>query len=109
MLSVDNFRIVFAHLSCIRNFIAQFVEGIHDDFKGFTLVMALQVFNVFKNKDGRFFCADNTRHIEEKRSLSLTFETMRAPERVFLAYARKAERLTGGNLLEVHHDPAHAH
>ncbi len=42
--------------------------------KGFTLVMALQVFNVFKNKDGRFFCADNTRHIEEKRSLSLTFE-----------------------------------
>ncbi|SLS11623.1 Uncharacterised protein [Klebsiella pneumoniae] len=64
MLSVDNFRIVFAHLSCIRNFIAQFVEGIHDDFKGFTLVMALQVFNVFKNKDGRFFCADNTRHID---------------------------------------------
>ncbi|MDJ1235257.1 hypothetical protein E8D79_20975, partial [Escherichia coli] len=26
---------------------------------------------------------------------SATFETMRAPERVFLAYARKAERLTG--------------
>ena len=69
--------------------------------------MALQVLTFSRTKMAGF-CADNTRHIEEKRSLSLTFETMRAPERVFLAYARKAKRLTG-NLLEVHHDPAHAH
>ncbi|CAI6330778.1 hypothetical protein MFOOBP_25470 [Escherichia coli] len=28
LFSVDNFRIVFAHLSCIRNSCAKFVEGI---------------------------------------------------------------------------------
>ena len=77
MLSVDDFRIAFAHVSRIRHFITQLVQSLHNDFKGFTLVMALQVFDVFQHKDSRLFGTDNARDIKEKRSLRFTFKTVR--------------------------------
>ncbi len=81
MFSVNNFRIAFAHVRCIRHFITQLVQGFHDDFKGFTLVMALQVFDVFQNKDSRLLGADNARDIKRKAFPALHIRN-RAPGRV---------------------------
>ncbi len=49
----------FCHLSSIRNFIAKFVEGIHDDFKGFYPCREIfQVLTFFKEQKMAGFCAD---------------------------------------------------
>ncbi|CAM8512140.1 Uncharacterised protein [Shigella sonnei] len=77
MLPIDNLWIVFSHFCSIGNFVAQLVKGLHNDFESFTLIMALQIFDIFQHKNCRFFCSYNTCHVKKKCSLCFTFKTMR--------------------------------
>ncbi len=76
MLPIDNLWIVFSHFCSIGNFVAQLVKGLHNDFESFTLIMALQIFDIFQHKNCRFF-ARIIRATSKKCSLCFTFKTMR--------------------------------
>ncbi|MNL19471.1 hypothetical protein D3C87_1406710 [compost metagenome] len=49
--------------------------------------MAFQVFHVFEQECGRSLRGDNSGNVEKQSALGLAFETVFAPQGVFLGYA----------------------
>ena len=77
MFAVDDFRIVRAIIFGIGYVIAQFIQRLHDDTECFALVVAFQVFDVFKHKYRRTTGIDDTHYIKEQRTLGIASKTVR--------------------------------
>ena len=84
VFAINDLRIVRPALRGICHVIPQVVQGLHDDAECFAPIMALQVFNVFQHEDRRTAGVNNTRHVEEQRSLCVAGKTVRAAKGVFL-------------------------
>src|SRR5688500_13605190 len=70
-----------------------FPQRTNDHIEGAALVVALQVFDVLKEKGGRTIGFDNAGNIEKQSALRITRKTMKSAQRVFLENARDRERL----------------
>ena len=76
VFAVDDFIVLIAAAISVRNPIAEFVKCLHNYTEGIALVMALQIFYVFKYKCDWSLCCNYPRYIEEEGALRVTFEAM---------------------------------
>ncbi|BDY52050.1 hypothetical protein MUTS5_05240 (plasmid) [Escherichia coli] len=93
MTAIDDFRIIRARAFAVCYVVAKLIERFHDDVKGITLIVTLQIFYVFQNKNCRLFCPDDPGHIKEERTLSVALETVFATHRVLFTDTGDAEWL----------------
>ena len=70
------------------NVIPEFVlERLFDDAECVSAVVALEIFDIFKQERFRFFRRYDAGNIEEQRSLRCAFKAVRPAERIFFADA----------------------
>ena len=77
------------------NVVSQFfLQCSKNDFERPSLVMTLQILDVFKEKHAWLMVFDDSRHIEEQRALGFIFKTMRTSQCGLLAYTGNRKWLT---------------
>ncbi|AOE61806.1 hypothetical protein AXG94_08565 [Pseudomonas corrugata] len=91
---IDHFWI--CPLGCIdvSNLVAQLIESFANDSESIALIVAFEVFYIFKQKRSRSLCCDNPSHIKKQSALGFTFKTMFTPQGIFFGNSGKGERLT---------------
>lgn len=76
--------------------IAEFLrQRFQNHGEGFSLVVSLEMPNVFEEKSARALLGEDSSDVEKQRALGLVGETVAASEAILFAHTGKAERLAG--------------
>lgn len=77
----------------VGNIVAKFIKRFHDDAERISLIVALQIFYVLKNENGRLFGSDDPGDIKKKGPLGVAFKAVFSAQRVLFADTGNTERL----------------
>lgn len=86
MLTINDFGIIRTIGIKIGYPISQFSQGFFNNSKCISLVVAFQIFDIFKHKCRWLFSIDNTSNVKEQGSLSLAFKAMSTAKGVLFGY-----------------------